>query len=330
MDTFYVLIFLAAIILISILALLVYGLIKLIKWARIHPKKATIGFIIGIFITAGFLLYRDYHKKYIAPYRFWNELLAKNPIPFLVSQKEFEEKNKQGYCWRDRKYYDKDELLAKAKASFIELLQADAVELRKGRILSAAKDFDDPDNYEYLDTDGNCKRSEGNCRVHVLSKETKFSDFIQENKNSPNFLLKEISQYQYSSITASDKYVKTILKSNNKNYTIFPITYGYGVLFPSDCCKILDGKDFIKNKNSHLFSGGYLSFGFISWMYPGSYFIPTEKKLSAKGIGKYALELKSIYIDLDFDKNYSHPYEPSIYLISNCGDILHTPTYNPK
>ncbi|WP_370386141.1 hypothetical protein ABW387_17180 [Snodgrassella alvi] len=70
-----------------------------------------------LIIAGGFKIKKLYYER--PPYHFWYELLKNNSKPFYISQNEFEEKNREGYCWRDRKYYTKKELWHKAMKSLI-------------------------------------------------------------------------------------------------------------------------------------------------------------------------------------------------------------------
>ena len=135
----------------------VWILVKVTPLAEAHPRAAkyTLITMFIILMVAGGLKIRDiYYEK--SPYYFWNELMRKNPKPFNVSQEEFEAKNRAGYCWRDKKYYSKEELWHKAMKSFT------------GRMIYENKLYWDN---EVIDAGGHprptaadCKRSQG-CRV---------------------------------------------------------------------------------------------------------------------------------------------------------------------
>ena len=152
---------------------------KVISLAKAHPKPAkyTLITMFIILMVAGGLKIRDiYYEK--SPYYFWNELMRKNPKPFNVSQEEFEAKNRAGYCWRDKKYYSKEELWYKAMKSLT------------GRMIYENKFYWDN---EVIDAGGHprptaadCRRSQG-CRVlkiHINLFNQEFSKDNIEAKNS--------------------------------------------------------------------------------------------------------------------------------------------------
>ena len=83
-------------------------------------KRKNIFFsMILLILLAGVVSYFYlYDKKEVDNYRYWNELVAKNPKPENVSEEEFIAKNKAGFCWRDKKYYSEKELKDKAMVHF--------------------------------------------------------------------------------------------------------------------------------------------------------------------------------------------------------------------
>ena len=78
---------------------------------------------IAALTAAGFGIY-----QYTAPdkYQYWKELIAKDPKPDGVSEKEYREKLRAGYCWRDRKFYTSAELHRKAMVRFAGRLLGEA------------------------------------------------------------------------------------------------------------------------------------------------------------------------------------------------------------
>ena len=123
-----------------------------------------------ILMVAGGLKIRDiYYKK--SPHYFWNELMRKNPKPFNVSQEEFEAKNRAGYCWRDKKYYSKEELWHKAMKSLT------------GRMIYENKFYWDNKvtnvDGEFLPTAADCRRSLG-CRVFKILMNPDKEKFLKD------------------------------------------------------------------------------------------------------------------------------------------------------
>ena len=68
-------------------------------------------------------------------YRYWDELVAKNPKPDNVSQEEFIAKNNRGYCWRDEKYYTEEELKENAMVSLSEKMLLIIDLFRNGKVI---------------------------------------------------------------------------------------------------------------------------------------------------------------------------------------------------
>lgn len=136
---------------------LVWVIDKIWTEAKVNPKKTKyiISFLFIILIIAGgFGIKKLFYER--SPYRFWYDILKKNSIPFNISQKEFEKKNREGYCWRDRRYYTKKELWHKAMKSLTERMIFENSLFWKNDVLDA--------NGVKRWTSSDCK-SQNNCRV---------------------------------------------------------------------------------------------------------------------------------------------------------------------
>ena len=162
----------------------VWIVVKVTALAKAHPKPAKYALITMfiILMVAGGLKIRDiYYEK--SPYYFWNELMRKNPKPFNVSQEEFEAKNRAGYCWRDKKYYSKEELWHKAMKSLT------------GRMIYENKLYWDN---EVIDAGGDprptaadCSRFRG-CRVLKIPMSLINQEFCKDNIETKNSFWKKI------------------------------------------------------------------------------------------------------------------------------------------
>ena len=106
---------------------------------------------IAALAAAGFGIY-----EYTAPdkYQYWKELIAKDPKPDRVSEQEYREKLKAGYCWRDRKFYTPEELHRKAMVSFTEIMLGVAIILQNSSITTLAGN-------SYVD----CQKNVNSCSV---------------------------------------------------------------------------------------------------------------------------------------------------------------------
>ncbi|PIT23345.1 hypothetical protein BGI36_01935 [Snodgrassella communis] len=162
----------------------VWIVVKVTDLAKAHPKPAKYTLIIMfiiLMVVVGLKIREIYYEK--SPYYFWNELIRKNPKPFNVSQKEFEAKNRAGYCWRDRKYYSKEELWYKAMKSFT------------GRMIYENKLYWDN---EVIDAGGNprptaadCRRFQG-CRVLKIPMSLINQEISKDNIETKNSFWKKI------------------------------------------------------------------------------------------------------------------------------------------
>ena len=85
-----------------------------------HRKLILRIVIFVLMISVGYLMYCQRKHFIQKPYRYWYQLMDKDPKSFMVSLEEYQRKNRQGFCWRDQKYYTRDELKQKAMLSFVE------------------------------------------------------------------------------------------------------------------------------------------------------------------------------------------------------------------
>ncbi|OOX79613.1 hypothetical protein [Snodgrassella alvi] len=305
----------------------VWILVKVISLAKAHPKPAkyTLITMFIILMVAGGLKIRDiYYEK--SPYYFWNELMRKNPKPFNVSQEEFEAKNMAGYCWRDKKYYSKEELWHKAMKSLT------------GRMIYENKFYWDNkvvnDNGEFLPTADDCRRSQG-CRVFKIPMNPDKEKFLKDDiENEDDFgraldILNKRNEAQ-SFIFASDKnYINDdfklknyilIHKKDNPNYL--------SVYDSNSCCNVLNKSEWSLIRKNYILK--YI--GMETAVFTEKSKIPIDIDINSWGVGNFYLSVtysKSITVPEFVAKDKSKTFKNTrkVYLLNNCGDVLYRPNY---
>ena len=322
------LIFVGIIIIYFVLPLLsAWILDKVISLTKAHPKPAKytlITMFIILMVAAGLKIRDIYYEK--SPYYFWNELMRKNPKPFNVSQEEFEAKNRAGYCWRDKKYYSKEELWHKAMKSFT------------GRMIYENKLYWDN---EVIDAGGHprptaadCRRSQG-CRVFKISMNPDKEKFLKDDiENGYDFqraldiLIKHNEADSF--IFASDKnYINDDFKL--KNYILIHKldnqTY-FSVYASNSCCTVLNKSEWSLIRKNYILK--YI--GMETAVFTGKSKIPIDIDINSWGVGNFYLSVtysKSITVPEFVAKDKSKTFEDtrSVYLLNNCGDVLYRPNY---
>jgi hypothetical protein len=305
----------------------VWILVKLTDLAKAHPKPAKYTLIIMfmILMVAGGFKIRDlYYKK--SPYYFWNELIKKTPKPNDITQEEFEAKNRAGYCWRDRKYYSKEELWYKAMKSLT------------GRMIYENKFYWDNKvvniNDDFLPTEEECARWNG-CRVFKISMNPDKEKFLKANiENKSDFwkgidILIKHNEAQ-SFIFASDKnYVNDDFKL--KNYILIHKLDNPAYLSVYDsnsCCTVLNKSEWsLRRKNYILKNAGIDTAAFMQESR-----IPMDININSWGIGNFYFDVRYSYLIsvTEFvagDKREIPKDTREVFLLNNCGDILYKPYY---
>ena len=309
------------------LFLSVWILVKVISLAKAHPKPAKytlITMFIILMVAAGLKIRDIYYEK--SPYYFWNELMRKNPKPFNVSQEEFEVKNRAGYCWRDKKYYSKEELWHKAMKSLT------------GRMIYENKFYWDNkvvnDNGEFLPTADDCRRSQG-CRVFKIPMNPDKEKFLKDDiENEDDFgraldILNKRNEAQ-SFIFASDKnYINDdfklknyilIHKKDNPNYL--------SVYDSNSCCNVLNKSEWSLIRKNYILK--YI--GMETAVFTEKSKIPVDIDINSWGVGNFYLSVtysKSITVPEFVAKDKSKTFKNTrkVYLLNNCGDVLYRPNY---
>ncbi|MCO6517689.1 hypothetical protein [Snodgrassella sp.] len=286
---------------------------RLIALAKVHPYCMMILTLVLI-VVGGFKIWDLYYQR--PPYRFWNELMRKNSKPFNVSQEEFEAKNRAGYCWRDRKYYSKEELWHKAMKSLT------------GRIIYENKFYWDN---KVIDAGGDprptaadCNRS-GGCRVwRVPLKLTnqELQDYIgigdgympkvnklKNNENVQSYVYAWDKNYVNEDFKLKDFVLVHQLENEN-----------YIELYGSDCCRVFSESEWLLTKREKKYIP--VSSNMATFVEESK--IPADININSWGVGNFYLGVTSVLAGL----KYKSPEKPSeIFYLNNCGDILYKPYY---
>ncbi|WP_239350455.1 hypothetical protein [Snodgrassella communis] len=287
------------------------------KFAIANPSKAIVILLIILLvaIVAEVIKLRKFYEEN-SPYYFWNELVKKNPKPSNVTQQEFEAKNRAGYCWRDRKYYSKDELWHKAMKSLTGRM------IYKNKLYWDNKVIDaggDP-----RPTAADCNRS-GGCRVwRVPLKLTnqELQDYIgigdgympkvnklKNNENVQSYVYAWDKNYVNEDFKLKDFVLVHQLENEN-----------YIELYGSDCCRVFSESEWLLTKREKKYIP--VSSNMATFVEESK--IPADININSWGVGNFYLGVTSVLAGL----KYKSPEKPSeIFYLNNCGDILYKPYY---
>jgi hypothetical protein len=300
---------------------------KVMDLAKAHPKPAKytlITMFIILMVAGGLKIRYIYYEK--SPYYFWNELIRKNPKPFNVSQEEFEAKNRAGYCWRDRKYYSKEELWHKAMKSLT------------GRMIYENKVHWDNkivnDNGEFLPTEEECARWNG-CRVIKIPMNPDKEKFLKDNiENKYDFwkgidILIKHNEAQ-SFIFASDtnfindefKFKNFILIHQLSNPSYLSVYDG------NNCCTVFNKSEWSLIRKNYILK--YAGFDALAFMKESK--IPIDIDINSWGLGNFYFGVTyshsiSVSEFVARDKRKSPNDTRKVFLLNNCGDVLYKPYY---
>ena len=305
----------------------VWILAKVMDLAKAHPKPAKytlITMFIILMVVGGFKIRDIYYEK--SPYYFWNELIKKNPKPNDITQEEFEAKNRAGYCWRDRKYYSKEELWQKAMKSLT------------GRMIYENKFYWDNKvvniNGDYLPTEEECARWDG-CRVFKISMNPDKEKFLKDNIENENDFWKGIDilikhNEAQSFISASDKnFIDDEFKL--KNYILIHKldnpTY-LSVYDSNNCCTVLNKSEWSLIRKNYILKYNGNSVG--TFMEESK--TPNDININSWGVGNFYFGVTHSHLisvtEFIAGVKSKIPENPSeIFLLNNCGDILYKPYY---
>ncbi|WP_037587334.1 hypothetical protein [Stenoxybacter acetivorans] len=308
--------------------------------------------ILSIFILLSCLTYYWLIETNIKPYQYWYQLMDKNPKPWNVSFEEFSRRNREGYCWADKKTYTKEELKEKAIISYIKMELLKIKSLREGWIESVGGYYEERSYLGKLFFRGeDCRRFR--CEILMLNYLLvnrspvfeKAQKLIQENaqkntkinqevlfdlydKNS-YYLLTELDKMNsieikddYDFLSYNKKYNDLIIvgrEGDNKRLSLMFSTYS-SVISNQD--KAIDQRELKSVMNRY---------------FPSSS-IPKNINIHDYGVGVYYFFPNKIYLDEEDTQEDSQKYGKKIlfrdlnnniyYPISNCGDLLIYPVYS--
>ena len=288
---------------------------KLIPLISKYPVRITSLFLILIieliYVNEDFLKYLRYKNS---PYRFWYELINKNSRPYYVNFKSYAVKNKEGYCWRDHKYYSKDELWYKALKSLT------------GRIIYENKLYWDN---ETLDMNGQkdltrhkCKSSDS-CRVwsipiNLTNQELK--DFIGSGAgyiSKINYLTK-IKQSKVYTFATDQNFIEANFTS--KNFILIQLASG-ATIYGTDCCRLLNKSEWSLLKDNYKL--------FYAQTNEGTFVkearIPANTNLNEWGVGNYYLTVNGFMPSSSYQNSFHEVHD--VFIVNNCGDVLYKPYY---
>ena len=270
---------------------------------------------IAALAAAGFGIY-----EYTAPdkYQYWKELIAKDPKPDGVSEQEYREKLRAGYCWRDRKFYTSEELLRKAMVSFA------------GRLLGEAEAF----RTDSTTLQGEISFTGGQCRAYQAEKACSiwFSTKGYSNDQwDKQFLAEErpadfkfLEQYLDKEIKQTKDLERYLSEHGNKKFSLIDRWMGKegASVYGSDCCRVLDKKMAAPVIGGKEWSGYFE----LSSVFPENN-IPKGVNIQDYGIGNFYFDFRDVVPmnQTDWGKDEKKTYQskfPTILMMNNCGDIL--------
>lgn len=299
---------------------------KVKKFAIANPSKAIVILLIILLvvIVAEVIKLRKFYEEN-SPYHFWNELVKKNPKPSNVTQQEFEAKNRAGYCWRDRKYYSKEELWHKAMKSLTGRMIYENKFYWDNKVIDAGGDP--------MPTAGDCNRWKG-CRVFKIPKNAYKELFLEDDiKNRSDFwrgINKLIEHNEAQSfIFASDKnYNNDDFKSKNFILIHKLDSPDYFRFYDGDsCCSILNKSEWSLIRKSYTLK--YTGMDAAAFMQESR--IPIDININSWGVGNFYLSVTYSRLNITefvVGVKNKRPKNPrKIFLLNNCGDILYKPYY---
>lgn len=288
-------------------------------------KKFYLGFFCLILFIVGIVWYYPIYKAESDPYRYWNELIAKNRKPENVSQAEFVAKNKEGYCWRDEKYYSEKELKDKAMVHFSETFLHYIKLAKEEKLVRDGGDIVGESAFY-------CKKSDAGCRLWFVPTDKTNQDFknilLNDYRDSPHYI--KFLQKLNSKEVPNPKTLADYMTSHDK-YAIFHNGFEEQyIILGSDCCSILKEEDIKKISKS-------ITYGADNYSQQSE--IPADiQDVTEYGIGVYYLSVdhfsyriaqENYYAEREQDRYRAYfDDRRRFYFLSNCGDVLFKPYYS--
>lgn len=281
--------------------------------------------VILLVLLAGVVSYFYlYDKKEVDRYRYWNELVAKNPKPENVSEKEFIAKNKAGFCWRDNKYYSEKELKDKAIVDFSKTFLHYIQLAKDEKLVRDGGDIAQESAYY-------CKKSDTGCRLWFIPT-------TKTNQDFKNILLNDYRDSPYHMEYLRGLYAREIPTSDTladyinlyDSYAIFHNGFEeQRIILGADCCSVLREKDIRKIPKGIIYGAENYS--------DESEIPPNIQDVTEYGIGVYYLSVNGFYYNIAQKDYYAEREQDryqarfhdirDFYFLSNCGELLFKPYY---
>ncbi|WP_037586509.1 hypothetical protein [Stenoxybacter acetivorans] len=320
--------------------------------------------VLAIFMLLGYLTHYWLVENNTKSYRYWYQLMDKNPKPWNVSFKEFSRKNREGYCWVDRKTYTKEELKEKAIVSYVEMELLKMKSLKEGwmRSIGGSVDYEEVPYLSRFFSGSDCGRF--GCKIQMISpllisrspifeksqklmqesiqKNTEINQEIVFNSERRN-LLSELGKVNsieikddrdfLSYIKKHDNFIIASMKTNDRKLSLMFSTNIF----------------IVSNQDKNTDKGKFQIYGSLANKYFPASSIPKNIDVHDYGVGLYYLVPKKIYLyeeDVSYkesaqknsikvlfsnlDNSIHNPVgiDNNIYYpINNCGDLLIKPAY---
>lgn len=274
--------------------------------------------VVGAIAYVNSPVYEQY-KAEREKYRYWNELIDKNPKPWNVSEEEFIAKNKEGYCWRDKTYYSEKELKDKAMVSLTGKMLVLNELYKKGEVIHPLQEE------VIAETASFCKSSKTDCRVWFVPRNYSERDLIalyEKNKEriyQPEF----IHEFNPKEVKRPEDLATYLQEFGSEGYVLLDQQY-YPSVYGADCCSIIKNftlADMGESEYKGLQEGAdYLSIGWSE--------LPENHM--EYGVGNYYLHTNNFeynVITIDGVTNFELRDYEYVYFLNNCGDVLYKPYY---
>lgn len=280
--------------------------------------------VVGIIVYFYLSVYEQ-QKAEKEKYHYWNEMLTKNPKPKNVSQEDFIAKNKEGYCWRDEKFYSEKELKDKAMIHFIKTFLHN-IKLAKEEKLVRDGGAIVQESALY------CKKSDTGCRLWFVPTDKTNQDFknilLNDYRDSPHHM-NYLRGLHAREIPLSDTLAEYMALYDN--YAIFHNGFeDQRMILGADCCSIVKEEDVKKIPNKGILWGA-------DNFSEKSEIPPNIQDITEYGVGVYYLSIvhfsyniaqKDYYAEREQDRYKVRFYDMKrFYFLSNCGDLLFKPYY---
>lgn len=270
------------------------------------------------YAVAGYVSHR-YVQHIEEKYRFWDEISELNKQPESVTQEEFERRNLQGYCWRERRTFTRDELLKHAVKSYvINVMMREDTQIGVRKL---------PYPLAFSEVSPEIDKFVEDPKYLGMNREEEFDKAFTHHKDRIR-------------VTPQDSEIDV-----QKN-----LLFNRYEILTSDCCEIISDKTLESESlvsdntprsdqinyhynyySSHRWFIGDVPFSVYAlnktdWGFIGFHRV---NDIGKTGIGNYYLIVRPFYPSHFFLQNLSLINFASVakyHLISNCGDVLYLPT----